>query len=65
MLRAEYFSTLSSIANLASIYRNRRWKEAKKLEVQVIKIRKRVLRAKYLDMLTSITNLALMYRSQK
>ncbi|KAI9763277.1 MAG: hypothetical protein M1839_006524, partial [Geoglossum umbratile] len=43
-LGAEHPSTLASIANLASTYRNQgRWKEAEELEVQVMETRKRVL----------------------
>ena len=43
-LRLEHPDTLSSIANLASIYLNQgRWKEAEELEVQVMEIRKRML----------------------
>ncbi|KAH8761907.1 hypothetical protein BGZ57DRAFT_992576, partial [Hyaloscypha finlandica] len=44
VLGQEHLDTLTSIANLASIYRNQgRWKEAEDLDVQVIETRKRVL----------------------
>jgi hypothetical protein len=50
---------LTSMANLASTYRNPgRWKEAEELEVQVIETRKRVLGKGHPSMLTSINNLA-------
>jgi hypothetical protein len=59
VLSKEYLDTLTSIANLASTYRNQgQWKEAEELEVQVIETRKRVLSKEHLDTLTSIANLA-------
>ena len=64
MLGEEYPATLTSIANLASIYRNQgRWKEAKELEVRVIETRKRVLGEEHPSTLTSIANLASIYRN--
>ncbi|KAF2181041.1 putative kinesin light chain [Zopfia rhizophila CBS 207.26] len=64
-LGAEHPSTLTSIANLASTYRNQgRWKEAEELEVQVMETRKRVLGAEHPSMLSSIANLASTYRNQ-
>ncbi|KAI1554711.1 kinesin light chain, partial [Pyrenophora tritici-repentis] len=51
--------TLSSMANLASTYRNQgRWKEAEQLEVQVMQARKRVLGDEHPDKMTSMHNLA-------
>lgn len=65
VLGAEHPSTLDSIGNLASIYRNQgRWKEAKDLLVQVMETRKRVLGAKHPSTLTSMGNLASTYRNQ-
>jgi len=62
---AEHPSTLTSMARLASTYRNQgRWKEAEELEVQVMGTRKRVLRAEHPDTLTSMANLASTYRNQ-
>ena len=59
VLGAEHLDTLSSMANLASTYRNQgRWKEAEELEVQVKDTRKRVLGAEHPDTLTSMNNLA-------
>ena len=62
---AEHPSTLTSMANLASTYRNQgRWNEAEKLEVQVMKTRKTVLGVEHPDTLTSMHNLALTWESQ-
>ena len=48
----------SSMANLASTYRNqRRWKEAEELRVEVMETAKRVLDEKHPDTLISIDNL--------
>ena len=59
VLGAEHPSTLTSMANLASTYRNQgRWKEAEELEVQVMETRKRVLGAEHPDTLTTMNNLA-------
>jgi Tetratricopeptide repeat len=50
---------LSSIANLASTYRDQgRWNEAKELQVQMMKMMKRVLGQEHLHTLSSIANLA-------
>ncbi|KAJ5560231.1 kinesin light chain [Penicillium frequentans] len=58
-LGEEHPSTLNSMANLASTYRNQgRWEEAEQLEVQVIKIRKMKLGEDHPDTLTSMANLA-------
>ncbi|KAF1809666.1 HET-domain-containing protein [Eremomyces bilateralis CBS 781.70] len=60
VLGAEHPSTLTSMANLASTYRNQgRWKEAEELEVQVMETRKRVLGAEHPDTLSSMANLAM------
>ena len=62
----EHPDTLTSIANLASTYRNQgRWKEAEALAIQVMETRKRVLGAEHPDTLTSIANLASTYRNQR
>lgn len=54
-------STLTSMAKLASTYRNqRRWEEAEELFVQVIETQKRVLGEEHPDTLTSMAELALM-----
>src|SRR6266516_322693 len=64
-LGAEHPSTLTSMANLASTYRNQgRWKEAEELEVQVMETRKRVLGAEHPDTLTSMNNLAFTWKGQ-
>lgn len=60
VLEEKYLNMLTSIANLASIYKNQRWKkEAKELFVQVIEKKKRILEEEYPDMLISNTNIAL------
>jgi hypothetical protein len=52
-------STLISMANLASTYRNQgRWEEAEKLLVQVMETRKTKLGADHPSTLTSMNNLA-------
>jgi hypothetical protein len=63
---AEHPDTLTSMANLASTYRNQgRWKEAEELEVQVMETSLRVLGAEHPDTLTSIANLASTYKNQE
>ncbi|EED11504.1 kinesin, putative [Talaromyces stipitatus ATCC 10500] len=65
VLGAEHPSTLTSMANLASTYRNQdRWNEAEKLEVQVMETRKTVLGAEHPDTLSSMNNLSYTWRSQ-
>ena len=65
MLGAEHPSTLSSITNLASTYRNQgRWKEAEELFVQVMETSSRVLGQEHPSTLTSMANLASTYRKQ-
>jgi len=65
LLGEEHPSTLSSMANLASTYRNQgRWKEAERLEVQVVEARTRVLGEEHPDTLTSMANLASTYWNQ-
>ena len=55
----EHPSTLISMNNLASTYRNQgRWKEAEELDVQIMETRKRVLGQEHPDTLTSMSNLA-------
>ncbi|KAG9250685.1 uncharacterized protein F5Z01DRAFT_753511 [Emericellopsis atlantica] len=59
ILGFSHSSTLTSMANLASTYRNQgRWEEAERLEVQVMKTFKTKLRADHPDTLTSMNNLA-------
>jgi hypothetical protein len=58
LLGQEHPSTLTSMANLASTYRNQgRWKEAEGIEVQVMEITKRVLGAEHPDTLGSSMSL--------
>jgi tetratricopeptide (TPR) repeat protein len=58
-------NTLTSIAWLASTYRNQgRWEEAEKLEVQVMETRKTKLGDDHPDTLTSIANLASTFWNQ-
>ena len=64
-LGTEHPSTLTSMANLASTYRNQgRWKEAEELDVQVMETRKRVLCAEHPDTLISMANLASTFWNQ-
>ncbi|KAH6989185.1 kinesin light chain 3 [Ilyonectria sp. MPI-CAGE-AT-0026] len=64
-LGPDHPSTLTSMANLASTYRNQgRWEEAEKLEVEVIETRKTKLGADHPDTLIGIGNLASTYRNQ-
>jgi len=59
VLGQEHPDTLSSMANLASTYRNQgRWKEAEGLELQVMETRKRVLGQEHPDTVASMANLA-------
>ncbi len=63
-LGANHPDTLTNMANLASTYKNQgRWKEAEKLDVQVMEIRKTKFGANYPDMLTNIANLASTYKN--
>ncbi|KAF8535317.1 hypothetical protein BDD12DRAFT_893306 [Trichophaea hybrida] len=65
VLGEEHPDTLSSIANLASIYRNQgRWEKAKELQLQVMETSLKVLGEKHPYTLTSIGSLATTYRSQ-
>ncbi|KAJ4267004.1 hypothetical protein NW762_003102 [Fusarium torreyae] len=64
-LGTEHPSTLTSMANLASTYRDRgRWEEAEELQSDVTEISKRVLGEEHPDTLTSMGNLALTYLDQ-
>ena len=59
MLGEEHPSTLTSMANLASTYRNQgRWKEAEELQAEELDICKRVLGQDHPDTLISMANLA-------
>jgi hypothetical protein len=63
VLGKEYPDTLTSMGNLASIYRNQgRWKEAEELQVIELEICSRVLGKEYPDTLTSMNNLALIWK---
>ncbi|KAF1935093.1 hypothetical protein EJ02DRAFT_362259, partial [Clathrospora elynae] len=58
-LGADHPDTLTSMANLASTYRDQgRWDAVEELEVQVIETFKKKLGADHPDTLTSIANLA-------
>ena len=62
-LGAEHTDTLTSMANLASTYRNQgRWKEAEELQAQELEICSRVLGEEHPDTLISMENLALIWR---
>jgi tetratricopeptide (TPR) repeat protein len=64
-LGAQHPFTLSSMANLASTYRNQgRWEEAEQLDVQVMELSKKKLGDNHPDTLTSMANLASTYRNQ-
>ena len=61
----EHPDTLTSMANLASIFWNQgQWKNAEELDIQVIETRKRVLGAEHPDTLTSTSNLASIFLDQ-
>ncbi|KAK1974190.1 hypothetical protein LZ30DRAFT_570320, partial [Colletotrichum cereale] len=65
MLGDEHPSTLTSMANLASTYRNQgRWKEAEELFGRVMETSSRVLGDEHPDTLTSMGNLAHTWKSQ-
>ncbi|KAI9691233.1 MAG: hypothetical protein M1822_008853 [Bathelium mastoideum] len=65
VLGEEHPDTLTSIANLASTYRNQgRWKEAEELEVRVMETSVKVLGEEHPDTLTSMANLASTYWNQ-
>ncbi|KAJ7291653.1 P-loop containing nucleoside triphosphate hydrolase protein [Mycena rebaudengoi] len=65
VLGEEHPSTLTSMANLASTYRNQgRWKDAEALFVVVMEMSKRVLGEEHPSTLTSMANLASTYRNQ-
>ena len=64
-LGIEHPSTLTSMANLASTYRNQgRWKEAEELQATELEICSKVLGAEHPSTLTSMANLASTYRNQ-
>ena len=63
VLGQEHPDTLTSMANLASTYRNQgRWKEAEDLDVQVMETSKRVLGQEHPSTLTSMANLSFTWR---
>jgi hypothetical protein len=58
VLGVEHPDTLSSMADLQSMYRNQgRWKDAEELEVQVMETRKRVIGPGHPDKLASMVSL--------
>ncbi|KAJ0333855.1 hypothetical protein KNSL1_013718 [Colletotrichum chrysophilum] len=65
ILGQEHPSTLTSMANLASTYRNQgRWREAEELLVRMMETSLRVLGEEHPSTLTSMANLASTYRDQ-
>ncbi|KAF2260180.1 HET-domain-containing protein [Lojkania enalia] len=65
MLGAGHPDTLTSMANLASTYRNQgRWGAAEELDVQVMEMSKKKLGADHPDTLTSMANLASTFWNQ-
>ncbi|KAF1944328.1 HET-domain-containing protein [Clathrospora elynae] len=65
VLGVEHPSTLASMANLASTYRNQgRWKEAEELQAKELGICSRVLGEEHPDTLTSMANLASTFWNQ-
>ena len=65
LLGAEHTDTLTSMANLASTYRNQgRWNEAEQLQIHVLDMRKKLFDSEHPDTLTSIANLAHTYKKQ-
>jgi hypothetical protein len=65
VLGVDHPDTLTSMANLASTYRNQgRWKEAEQLQAKELEICKRVLGVDHPDTLISMANLALIFRGQ-
>ncbi|KAI8710369.1 hypothetical protein NCS52_01581900 [Fusarium sp. LHS14.1] len=64
VLGEEHPDTLTSMANLASTFRNQgRWEEAEELQERV-ETRKRVLGEEHLDTLLSMNNLAITWKDQ-
>ncbi|RDW59079.1 hypothetical protein BP5796_12003 [Coleophoma crateriformis] len=65
VLGVDHPNTLTSMALLASTYRNQgRWDAAEELDVQVLETSKKKLGADHPDTLTSMANLASTYRNQ-
>jgi len=65
ILGAEHTDTLTSMANLASTYRNQgRWKEAEVLDIQVMETSLRVLGEEHPSTLSSMANLAYTLKDQ-
>jgi hypothetical protein len=65
VLGEEHPSTLTSIANLASTYKNQgRWKEAEELDMQVMETSSRALGERHPDTLSSMASLASTFRNQ-
>ena len=65
LFRAENLDTLSRMGNPASIYALQGWKEAKQLQVQVMKGRLRPPGVKHPRTLASMANLSPAYRNQR
>ncbi|WZH40876.1 kinesin light chain 1 [Fusarium acuminatum] len=65
ILGLDHPSTLTSMGNLASTYRNQgRWEEAEKLEVEVMETSREKLGSDHPDTLTSMGNLAFTWHGQ-
>ncbi|KAF2181484.1 hypothetical protein K469DRAFT_638202 [Zopfia rhizophila CBS 207.26] len=65
VLGVEHPHTPTSIANLASTYRNQsRWDAAERLDSQVMETRKKKLGADHPSTLTSMNNLAFTWKKQ-
>jgi hypothetical protein len=63
VLGAEHPDTLTSMANLASTYRNQgRWSEAEELQTTELEICSRVLGQEHPDTLISMANLAFIWK---
>jgi hypothetical protein len=65
MLGKEHSFTLTSIANLASIYtKQEQWKKAEELFIQTTEIMKKLQGKKHPNTLINIANLVWTYRNQ-
>ena len=66
VLGAEHPHTLTSVNNLAGLYRSQaRYEEAEPLYLRALAARERVLGAEHPDTLSSVNSLAHLYRSQE
>ncbi|KAF9001699.1 P-loop containing nucleoside triphosphate hydrolase protein, partial [Cyathus striatus] len=65
ILGQEHPHTITSMANLAAIYRKEgRWNDAEKLDIQVMEMRIRILGQEHPDTITSMASLAATYRKE-